>query len=199
MPDWKDVEEAARRIAPIVHRTPVMTSRLLDRETGARLFFKCENLQKTGSFKARGAFNAVHAMREEDVAPGLLTHSAGNHGAAVALAAASRNVPAWVVMPENAPGPKKAAVAGYGATVVECPADVVERERIAGELLGRTGASFLHPYDDTLVIAGQATAAKELIEDAGDLDIVICPVGGGGLLGGTAVATSHMLPEAVVH
>lgn len=196
---WQNIETARERISPFLHHTPVMTSGRLDALTGAHLFFKCENLQKTGSFKVRGAFNAVYSMDEDQVSRGLLTHSAGNHGAAVASAAASRGVPSWVVMPDNAPVPKKAAVAGYGATVVECPPVVAERERIAADLLAETGATFLHPYDDDLVIAGQATTACELIEEAGELDIVLCPVGGGGLLAGTALAVDRLLPDAITY
>ena len=198
--DYKDITEAHNRITPYIHRTPIMSSRLINEKVGGNLYFKCENLQKGGAFKARGAFNAIYSMPEEQVQKGIVTHSSGNHAAAVALACASRNVRAYVVMPSNAPKPKKEAVAAYGATIIECEPTLEAREQQAQKCLQETGGTFLHPFDDDRIIAGQGTAAKEMIEDCTadniQLDLVICPVGGGGLLAGTAISTKALLPNA---
>jgi len=194
LPDFAAVREAARRIAPHVHRTPVVTSRTLDRMTGARLWFKCENLQRGGAFKIRGAANAVLSLGEEEAARGVVTHSSGNHGAALALAASIRGIPAWVVMPEDAPRVKRAAVEGYGATVVLCEPTAEAREETAARLREETGAELVHPYDDARVIAGQGTAALELLEQVAGLDLVVVPVGGGGLAAGTAIAVAGAAP-----
>lgn len=196
--DYGDIVLAHETIRPHIHRTPVLSSRHINELIGAELFFKCENFQLSGSFKARGAHNAIFSLPHEAVQKGVVTHSSGNHAAAVAIAAAKRNVPAYVVMPENAPVPKKLAVKGYGAKVTECTPTLAARESNAEQIINDTGATFLHPYDNDHVIAGQGTAAKELIEDTGSLDVVICPVGGGGLLGGTALTTKQLLPHAKV-
>ncbi len=184
-PDLDRVREAARRIAGIVHRTPVHTSQTLDRDLGARVFFKCENLQKVGAFKARGATNAVFALDEHRAAAGVVTHSSGNHAAALAWAARRRGIACTVVMPEGVSPIKLAAVRGYGATVVICPR--AEREATCRRLAESSGASIVPPYDHPDVIAGQGTAALELLEECPDLDLIVAPVGGGGLLAGTAI------------
>ena len=188
LPVAADVEAAARRIAGHVHRTPVLTSRSLDKTFDARLFFKCENLQRVGAFKARGAANAVLALDGETAERGVATHSSGNHGAALALAAANRGIPSWVVVPTSAPTVKREAVSRYGATVVDCPPTLAGREAALEAVVGETGATIVHPYDDPWVIAGQGTAALELLEDVPDLDAIIAPVGGGGLISGTGLA-----------
>ncbi|MEN8233866.1 MAG: threonine/serine dehydratase [Actinomycetota bacterium] len=184
--DPGDIEAAAKRIAPHVHRTPVFTSSTLDGETGAELFFKAENLQKVGAFKARGATNAVLQLPSD--AGGVVTHSSGNHGQAVAYAASIRDLPAWVVMPRSAPNLKVEAVRSYGAEVVLC--DHSERDSAAAAVRERTGAVLVHPFDDPAVIAGQGTAALELLDQVPGLDAIVAPIGGGGLLSGTAVAAS---------
>jgi len=192
------IAAAHARIAPFVHRTPVLTSRRIDGMVGARLWFKCENFQKVGAFKARGAFNAVLSLSDADARAGVVTHSSGNHAAALALAAATRGIPAYIVMPRTASETKKAAVAGYGAEITFCEPTLAAREAAAAEIQARTGARLVPPYDDDAVIAGQATAAVELIEEVPGLEIVTCPVGGGGLLAGTALATRWLEPGARV-
>ena len=194
-PTVEDVLAAAERIRGHVHRTPVMTSTAIDGIVGARLHFKCENLQKVGAFKARGATNAVLSLDEEAAGRGVATHSSGNHAAALAYAAALRGVPAHVVMPSSAPPVKKAAVAGYGALITECEPTLEAREKTLEEVVERTGAAFIHAYDNPMVIAGQGTASLELINDVPDLDIVMAPVGGGGLMSGTAIAVSSSRPD----
>lgn len=191
---FNDVLLAAERIAPHAHRTPVATSATLRKETNAEIFFKCENLQKVGAFKARGALNAVLSLDEADAANGVVTHSSGNHGAALAYAASIRGIPCTVAMPEDAPRVKIDAVRGYGATIEFCKQ--LERETASERVIQETGATMVHPFNNAAVIAGQGTAALELIEDIGNLDIVIAPVGGGGLMSGTAISTRHLLPEA---
>ena len=190
VPGLSDIEEAARRIEPYAHRTPVLTCAGLDRQAKCSLFFKCENFQKVGAFKFRGATNAVFALPREAAERGVLTHSSGNHGAALALAARNRGIPAIVVMPSNAPAVKRAAVEGYGARIVGCEPTVESRESTAARVRKETGATFIHPYDNNHVIAGQGTAARELLADVPGLDRVLTPVGGGGLLSGTALAVS---------
>lgn len=185
--DADDVLAAAGRIAPWVHRTPVLTSEALDDIAGCRLFFKCENLQKAGAFKSRGACNAVFALSDDAAARGVATHSSGNHGAALARAAKLRGIPAYIVVPENANAVKKAAISSYGAEIIECESTLEARESTLDRVLERTGATMVHPYDDDFVIAGQGTATLELMADAPDLDAVITPVGGGGLLAGSAL------------
>ena len=193
-PELEDIRQAARRIAPHLHRTPVMTCRGLDELCGARLFFKCENLQKAGAFKARGAHNAVFLLSQEQAARGVATHSSGNHAAALALAASRRGIPAHIVMPRDAPKAKQAAVAGYGGRIRLCEPTLAAREETLQQVLAETGAELVHPYDDYRVIAGQGTAALELLEQVPELDMVLAPVGGGGLLSGTAIAVKGLAP-----
>jgi threonine dehydratase len=198
MVGFSDILAAADRIAAHVHRTPVLTCEALDARAGARLFFKCENFQKVGAFKMRGATNAVFALSDAEAARGVATHSSGNHAQALALAARRRGVPAYVVMPRNAPQVKKDAVAGYGAEIIDCEPNLAARESTLAAVVARTGAAFVHPYDNEMVIAGQGTAALELLTDHPDLDLVLTPVGGGGLLSGTALATHALAPQAAV-
>ncbi len=186
-PSWDAICEAHARIAPRIHRTPILTSASLDSLAGARLFFKCENLQKTGSFKIRGASNAILSLSNEQAARGIVTQSSGNHGAAVACAAAWRGVPAYIVMPKNAPKVKIHAIEAYGGKITFCEPKVSSRKETCDRVQAETGAHLVHPYDDDRIIAGQATAAKELLEDMGDLDAVFAPVSGGGLLSGTCL------------
>ncbi len=198
LPDLAAIRAAHARIAPYVHRTPVLTCRSLDAIAGARLYFKCENLQKVGAFKARGACNAVMALAPEVAARGVVTHSSGNHGAALAYAAQRRGIPAHVVMPEDAPKIKVANVAGFGAHVHFCAPTLVARVETCATLERTTGATLIHPYDDAAVIAGQGTAALEFLEAVPELDVVVAPVGGGGLLSGTAIAARGVKPAITV-
>jgi len=193
-----DVDAAAARIAGHVHRTPVLTSSALDSACGARVFLKCENLQRVGAFKVRGATNAVMSLDPATAARGVACHSSGNHGQALALAARERGMAAHVVMPSTASAVKRAAVAGYGATIVDCAPTLAGRESALAEVLAATGASEIHPYDDDRVIAGQGTAALELVEEVANLDAVVVPVGGGGLLSGTALAVAGHAPRTAV-
>jgi threonine dehydratase len=190
--------DAHNRIAPRIHRTPVLTSASLDAVTGARLFFKCENLQKTGSFKIRGATNAIFSLSDEEAARGIVTQSSGNHGAAVACAAAWRGVSAFVVMPKNAPGVKVRAIEAYGGKITFCEPKVSSRNEVCARVQSETGAALVHPYDNDQIIAGQATAAKELGEDISDLDAVFAPVSGGGLLSGTCLGAKGLRPAILV-
>jgi threonine dehydratase len=189
-----DVRDAAERIKGIVHHTPVMTCETLDKLAGRRLYFKCENLQKVGAFKYRGATNAVRRLSDAEAARGVVTHSSGNHAQALALAARVRGVPAYIVMPRTAPQVKKAGVEGYGGQVTLCEPNLADRERTASEVVARTGATLIPPFDHPDVIAGQGTAALELLEDVPDLDALITPVGGGGLLAGCCVAARGLNP-----
>lgn len=197
-PTYSDIERAHDRIRPFIHHTPVMTSVSINEIVGAELYFKCENLQKVGAFKFRGACNSVFALSDEEAKNGVCTHSSGNHAAALALAARMRGVPAYIVMPENAPEIKKKAVAGYGALITFCEPTQAAREATLTQISGQTGATEIHPYNYFNVICGQGTAAKELIEETNWLDVVMAPVGGGGLLSGTAIATRKLLPNARV-
>ncbi len=183
-----DIEAAAARIAPFVHRTPVLTSRLLDEWAGAALLLKAEHLQRAGAFKFRGATNAVRSLPDDVAARGVAAHSSGNHAAALALAARERGVPAHVVMPANAPAVKRAAVLGYGARVIECEPTEAARIATLREVIEATGAVEIHPFDNDTVIAGAGTLALELLADAPDLDAIVAPIGGGGLLSGTCIA-----------
>ena len=194
-PDLNAIRAAHQRIAPRIHRTPVLTSESLNEIAGAQLFFKCENLQKTGSFKIRGATNAVFSLTEVEAKHGVVAPSSGNHAAALSLAARWRGIPAWIVMPSNSSAVKKKAVEAYGGKITECEPNMASREATSGEVMRRTGAHLVHPYNDERVIAGQGTAALELLEDVPDLDIVIAPVSGGGLLSGTAIAAKGLRPE----
>lgn len=193
------IREAHDRIREHVHRTPVFTCRALDEISGTRLFFKCENLQKAGAFKARGACNAVFSLPEDEAARGVVTHSSGNHAAALARAAALRGIPANIVMPSNAPPVKVAAVKHYGGTITFCEPTLPAREEIAAKVREETGATMIHPYNDWRIIAGQGTAAVEFIEEVPDLEIIMPPVGGGGLLAGTAIAAKELKPNIRVH
>src|SRR5258708_15404783 len=182
MATWEGIQDAHERIAPRIHRTPVLRSATIDALCGAEIFFKCENLQKTGSFKIRGAANAIFSLQEKEAERGIITQSSGNHGAAIACAAAWRKVPAWIVMPKNAPLVKCKAVEAYGGKITFCEPRISARNEAAARLQAETGAVLIHPYDDDRIIAGQATAAKELLEEV-TLDAVLAPVSGGGLLG----------------
>jgi threonine dehydratase len=194
LPTLADIRQAASRIKPYAHRTPVLTCASLDTVVGARLFCKCENFQKVGAFKFRGACNAVFALSEAEAQRGVATHSSGNHGAALALAARRRGIPAWIVMPHTAPAVKKAAVAGYGGQIVFCEPTQAAREATLAQVTAETGATFIPPYNHPQVIAGQGTAALELCEDVLGLDVVLAPVGGGGLISGTAIAVAALSP-----
>jgi threonine dehydratase len=197
-PTIGEIREASGRIRSFVHRTPVLTSTSLNKMCKMEIFFKCENFQKAGAFKIRGATNAVFALGEKEASRGVATHSSGNHGAALALAARWRGIKAYVVMPGNAPHVKRQAVASYGAEIVFCRPTLQAREEGLEKVLDRTGATFIHPYNDYRVISGQGTAALELCEEIPDLDIVMAPVGGGGLLGGTAIAVSAISPQTLI-
>jgi|CXWL01.1.fsa_nt_gi threonine dehydratase len=192
LPTPDDVGAAAARIAGHVHRTPVLRSHGLDALLGGEVWFKCENLQRVGAFKARGATNAVLALPADVAARGVVTHSSGNHAAALALAARGRGVPAYVVMPDTASRPKVEAVRAYGAEITFCAPTQAAREATSTALVERHGATFVHPSDDPLVIAGQGTAARELLAEVADLDVVLTPVGGGGLLSGTCLAVAAL-------
>lgn len=193
------IEEAHARIQPYIHRTPVLTSQTLDRLAGASLAFKCENFQKIGAFKIRGGMNAVLSLDPDARTRGVATHSSGNHAQAVAYAARTVGVPAYVVMPNNSPRVKIDAVAGYGAEITLCEPTLEARESTLRAVVERTGAAFVHPFNDERVIAGQATCAKELLEDAGPLDALVAPVGGGGLMSGTSLSAAYFSPETVVY
>lgn len=187
----RDIQQAAQRIKPYIHRTPVMTNESLNQKVGVQVFMKCENLQKVGAFKFRGASNAVWSLTDEEAARGVVTHSSGNHAQALALAAKMRGIPAYIVMPSNAPQVKKNAVAGYGGQITFCEPTLEARENTMEGIRLSTGATVVHPYDNEKVIAGQGTAALELLEDVPDLDVIIAPVGGGGLLSGTSIAATE--------
>jgi threonine dehydratase/serine racemase len=190
-----DIRAAAERIAGKAHRTPVVTCETIDRFAARLVFFKCEHLQKVGAFKFRGACNAVSVLSEEEARRGVVTHSSGNHAQALALAARMRGIPAHIVMPHGSAAVKKAAVEGYGARVVECEPTLAARETTAARVQEETGATFIHPYDNARIIAGQGTAALELFEQVTDLDALVVPVGGGGLLAGSCIATRALSPK----
>jgi threonine dehydratase len=192
------IHAAHQRIRSYVHRTPVLTNSWLNDACRGTLFFKCENFQKVGAFKARGAINAVFALDDETAQRGVATHSSGNHGAAVARAAKLRGVPAHIVMPSNSAKVKVRAVESYGAQVVFCEPTEQSREIKCTEVINKTGATLIHSFENEHVIAGQGTAAMELLEDVSDLDVIMCPVGGGGLLSGTAMAAKSMRPQIKV-
>jgi len=194
----QDVYNAADLIRQQVHRTPLLTCSAIDQAAGARIWFKCENMQKVGAFKMRGATNAVFSLTEAEAAPGVATHSSGNHAQALALAARCRGIPAYVVMPTSAPEIKRQAVLGYGAEIIPCEPTLAARESTLEQVVARTGATFIHPYDNERIIAGQGTAALEMLEDVPDLNLVMAPVGGGGLLAGTAVTTAAVAPSASI-
>lgn len=198
VPSLDQILECHARIREHIHRTPVLTSAYLNELSGAGLFFKCENFQKVGAFKSRGACNAVFSLTAAEANRGVVTHSSGNHGQALARAAARRGIPATIVMPRNSAAPKLAAVRGYGSEVVLCEPTLEAREESTRRVIEQTGATLIHPYDDLRIITGQATAALELLQDVPGLDVVIAPVGGGGLLSGTALSTAYLAPEAAV-
>lgn len=197
-PELTDILEAADRMRPYIHRTPVLTCQTINKMAGAEIYFKCENFQKSGAFKFRGATNAVFSLTDEEAAKGVATHSSGNHAAALALAARTRGIRAHVVMPRTAPQVKKDAVTGYGAEITFCEPTLAAREQTLAKVVEATGAAIIHPYNDYRVIAGQATAALELLDDAGDLDIVMSSIGGGGLASGTALYVKYMRPRTRV-
>ena len=199
VPSWEDVVEAHARIAPHIHRTPVLTSSYLNALTGAELFFKCENFQKAGAFKVRGASNAVFGLREDQLARGVATHSSGNHALSLSYAAGRRGIPCNVVMPRTAPQAKKDAVRGYGGVIVECEPSTSSREAVFAEVQARTGADFVHPYNDPRVIAGQATCSRELLEQVQGLDAIVAPIGGGGMISGTCLTVSTVAPGVKVY
>jgi threonine dehydratase len=189
-----DIRAAHDRIRERIHRTPVLTSSTLDDQSGGKLFFKCENLQKGGAFKARGATNAVFSLTDAEAARGVATHSSGNHAAALSRAAKLRGIPAYIVMPNNAPKAKRAAVERLGGKIVFCEPTIPAREAAAAKVIAETGAMLIHPFDNLRVMAGQGTATLELLEQAPDLDIIVAPVGGGGLISGTSVAATSLKP-----
>lgn len=199
VPSAADIQESHALIQPYIHRTPVLTSQSINTISGAQLFFKCENFQKIGAFKMRGASNAALRLDEAARKKGLATHSSGNHAQAVAKIAQALGVPAHIVMPENAPSVKREATAGYGANIVLCEATQAARESTLAQVLAETGATFIHPYDDYNVIAGQATSALELIQEVSDLDAIISPIGGGGLMSGTALSTHYFSPKTKIY
>lgn len=198
IPSIEDIQQAHQRIQKHIHPTPILTSRLINAQAGGELFFKCENFQKAGAFKFRGASNAVFSLSEKQARQGVATHSSGNHAQAVALAAKKRGIPAHIVMPENAPVVKKRAVADYGGQITECKPTLDAREKTLEQLVEKTGATFIHPYNDPRIIAGQGTAAMELLEEVKDLDMILTPVGGGGLLSGTAITMKNLHPSGQV-
>lgn len=198
IPTFDDVLAAHERIAPYIHNTPILTSSYLNQLSGAELFFKCENLQKVGAFKARGAINAVFGLNDDVAAKGVATHSSGNHAGALSYAAAQRGITATVVMPRTAPETKKAAVRSYGGKILECEPTQAAREGMLEQVIAETGADMVHPYDDARVIVGQATCALELQHDIEDLDAVVAPVGGGGLISGTCLTLTQLSPRTRV-
>jgi threonine dehydratase len=197
-PTYQQILDAADRIKLMIHNTPVMSSEHISDFAACELFFKCENFQKVGAFKMRGAANAVSLLSDEEADRGVATHSSGNHAAALAKAAQSRGIKAYIVMPNNAPGIKKKAVLGYGGTIIECEPGQKNREAAIEKVLQETGAEYIHPFNDYRVITGQATCALEFIKQAGHLDVVLCPVGGGGLLSGTALTFHYLSPSTKI-
>ncbi len=191
-PTLNDIRDAYQRIRNYVHKTPVLTCTALNEMVGARLFFKCENFQKVGAFKFRGACNTVFSLSEKEGAKGVVTHSSGNHAAALALAARNKGIVARIVMPSNAPKVKIEAVKNYGGLITFCEPTLASRESTAAKIIEETGAMMIHPFNNYHIIAGQATAALELMEEIGDLDYILAPVGGGGLLSGTAIAAKSL-------
>tara|TARA_R110001583_G_C5634265_1_gene407323 strand:- start:1235 stop:2230 length:996 start_codon:yes stop_codon:yes gene_type:complete len=199
IPTYDDVLSAHERIKPYIHLTPVLTSRFLNELTGAELFFKCENFQKAGAFKVRGACNAVFGLDEATAKIGVATHSSGNHALSLSYAAGQRGIPVTVVMPRTAPQAKKDAVIGYGGTIVECEPSTSSREAVFAEVVAESGAEFVHPYNDPRVIAGQGTCSKELVSQVDNLDAVVAPIGGGGMISGTCLTLSNIAPEVKIY
>ncbi len=199
IPTYEDVEQAHQRVAPYIHKTPVLTSTYFNDLTGAQMFFKCENFQKAGAFKVRGACNAVFGLSDELASKGVATHSSGNHALSLSYAAGRRGIPVTVVMPRTAPEAKKAAVRGYGGTIVECEPSTSSREETFAKVVASSGADFVHPYNDPRVIAGQATCSKELLTQVDALDAVIAPIGGGGMISGTCLTLSNTAPGVKIY
>jgi len=199
IPTINDMFAAHERIKPYIHKTPVLTSSYFNELTGAELFFKCENFQKAGVFKARGASNAVFGLGEEMLEKGVATHSSGNHALSLSYAAGRRGIPCTVVMPRTAPQAKKDAVKGYGGRIIECEPSTSSREAVFAEVVAETGAEFVHPYNDARVIAGQATCSHELIGQVEGLDAVVAPIGGGGMVSGTCLTLSNLSPETRIY
>lgn len=199
IPTFDHVLEAHERIRPYIHRTPVLMSRFLNQLTGAELFFKCENFQKAGAFKVRGACNAVFGLSAEMSAIGVATHSSGNHALSLSYAAGQRGIPVTVVMPRTAPQAKKDAVRGYGGKIIECEPSTSSREAVFADVVAASGAEFVHPYNDPRVIAGQATCSLELLDQVPGLDAVIAPIGGGGMISGTCLTLSNRAPGVTVY
>lgn len=197
-PTYRDIEEAANRIEGFAHKTPVLTSSYFNTLTGSEIYFKCENFQKVGAFKFRGAFNAISKLSSESGNRGIITHSSGNHAQAVALSSAMNGYNATIVMPKNAPKVKVDAVKEYGAHIEFCQSTIESRQKTTDKIIEKTGATFIHPYNHPDVIAGQGTCAKELLEEIPGLDIIIAPIGGGGLMSGTAIAAKTVHPEIKV-
>lgn len=198
IPTLADMLIAHERIKPYIHRTPVLTSSYLNELTGAELFFKCENFQKAGAFKVRGACNAVFGLDDETAKKGVATHSSGNHALSLSYAAGRRGIPCHVVMPRTAPQAKKDAVRGYGGVITECEPSTSSREAVFAEVQAETGAEFVHPYNDHRVIAGQGTCSKELNEQVEGLDAVVAPIGGGGMVSGTCLTLSNLAPAVKI-
>ena len=199
IPSFDDVVAAHDRIRPYIHRTPVLTSSYFNELTGAELFFKCENFQKAGAFKVRGACNAVFGLSEEQARLGVCTHSSGNHALSLSYAAGRRGIPCNVVMPRTAPDAKKDAVRGYGGVITECEPSTSSREEVFARVQAATGGEFVHPYNDPRVVAGQATCSRELLEQVDNLDAVIAPIGGGGMVSGTCLTMSSIAPGIDVY
>ena len=199
IPTFEDVQRARERIRPHVHRTPVLTSSFFNKRSGAELFFKCENFQKAGVFKVRGASNAVFGLDDAAAAKGVASHSSGNHALSLSYAAGRRGIAATVVMPRTAPEAKMAAVRGYGGRVIECEPSTAAREAAMEEVVARTGADFVHPYNDHRVISGQGTCSLELNEEVGPLDAVVAPIGGGGMISGTCLTMSNVSPTTKIY
>lgn len=199
VPQWDHVLEAHERIRPYIHCTPVLTSSYLNQLTGAELFFKCENFQKAGAFKVRGASNAVFGLSHAKASRGVATHSSGNHALSLSYAAGRRGIPCHVVMPRTAPQAKKDAVRGYGGVITECEPSTSSREEVFAKVQAQTGADFVHPYNDPRVIAGQATCSRELLEQVDDLDAIVAPIGGGGMVSGTCLTVSTLAPRVKIY
>jgi threonine dehydratase len=199
IPNFDDVLEAGQRIEPHIHQTPVLTSSFMNELTGAQLFFKCENFQKAGAFKVRGACNAVFGLSGDKISKGVATHSSGNHALSLSYAAGRRDIPVTVVMPKTAPDAKKAAVKGYGGVVVECEPSTSSREEVFAQVVAQSGADFVHPYNDPRVISGQATCSRELIENIDGLDAIVAPIGGGGMISGTCLTVSNIAPDLKIY